>query len=189
MSDRRSQKEGADVEFVNELVAASRLDRPRDGAKARALAAVVPSLGLVPSTGAERGRGAPILASFAGLAVLAALVLGGLFLRRQSDMADAALREQQAGQAAQQAKVDKLIGDLREQSGVVARLRAAVASARDDAERQAAEQALAQAKAREAAAAGALSGESRPPTPPVSPRPRGLACNCAPGDPLCSCIP
>ncbi len=193
MSDGRSLKDGAEVVFVNELVAASRLERPRAGAKERALAAVVPSLGVVPLTGAKRGRGVTLLAAFAGCALVAAFVLGGLFVKHRSELAEvaaeAALHEQEAAQAAQRAKVDELMAELREQTEAIAKLQAAVANAKNDAERQAAEQALAEARAHAAGVRAATSSQGAGGAPAVRPPRPKVACNCTPGNPLCTCIP
>jgi colicin import membrane protein len=83
------------------------------------------------------------------------------------------------------------MAQLKEQSDSVASLQNAVQNAKDDAARAAAQAQLDEAKRQQEATKGALN-RTRPSggggggggTKPNRP-----ACNCTPGDPLCSCIP
>jgi colicin import membrane protein len=180
--------------FVEDLLEAARGDRPREGARARALDAVAAELEVATAV-----EGAPSLPStlpwgrVAGVALpllVAAAVLKGLNIKHQSDLAAAAAAQQAAELAAQTAETRRLMDELRAQTDSVAALVAAVQNAKDDAARAAAqaqldlaEQQVAAKRERSGVAAGRASGAGGAAAKAKA------ACNCTPGDPLCSCIP
>jgi hypothetical protein len=183
-------------DVVDALTRASRAERPHGGAKARALEAVLPELGVATSVPAHvtprtlSVRFLRMSATLSAAALFVALVGGGLFLKHQEDVASAEQAAAAAELAAQRAQTDKLMEQLRQQAESVASLQGAVQNAKDDSQRAAALAQLEEAKraqnatvsrlqSRPAAGGGAGRGAAKP-----SP-----ACNCTPGDPLCSCVP
>ena len=122
--------------------------------------------------------------------VVVALVGGGLFIKHQQDEAAATAMAAQAELAAQKAQTDKLVAQLKEQNDAVEAANQALAGAKDEASRIAAKAQLDEATRQKNDTATKLSGVRRgggggggAPSKPKA------ACNCTPGDPLCSCIP
>jgi colicin import membrane protein len=121
------------------------------------------------------------------VAALLAACFGLLVLVHQRDEAVAAAAEHAAELAAQKAQTDKLIAELRAQTESLATLQSAVQNAKDDAARASAQAQLDEVRrSREAvnAAMRARAGGSSAGGAAIR-----AACNCTPGDPLCSCIP
>jgi len=189
----RSRPEAADEAFAAELVSASKAERARDGAKARALAAVLPELSV--ATAHDSPHVMPsrtgLYGGVIGALLLAACVFLGVNVKHHDDVEAAASAIHAAELAMQQARTERLLAELRRQTAEVAALQAAVQNAKDDAARAAAMVALAEAtqkaadtkasvnKVQSRAGAGAGAGAAK----------ARAACNCTPGDPLCSCIP
>jgi colicin import membrane protein len=191
MSEQRPASESSPDGVIHRLADASRAERPRPGAKDRALAAVLPEFDVVaavPPQAFERPRRSfTARVGSAALALCVALAGGGLYMKHNADVAAAQQAAAQRAQAAAQAELDKLVAELREQEATVARLQAALANAKDDASRAAAQRALvdAQRQADDVSLAvrrGAAAGPGKAGS-------QKKVCNCNPGDPLCDCIP
>jgi colicin import membrane protein len=175
-------------DLLEELRDASRAERPRDGAKARALTAVMPELRV--ASLASRARRMTTVAMAAGFLTFVTAVGGGLYLKHQSDEQAALKAQHEAELAQQKLAMDKLMAQLNAQTTSVQALSAAVQDARDDATRAAVVAQLTEAQRqadatrgalnrKQAAAGGGAGSANRP----------AKACNCQPGDPLCTCIP
>ncbi len=178
--------------FTRQLVEASRAETPREGAKARALGVVLPELQVAHARETEsrrrRSRGLSWVAGGSGFLLFVTLFGSGLYIKHQKDVAEAEQAQAAADLAAQKAQTDKLMAELKAQTDSVASLASAVQNAKDDAARAAAVAQLDEAKrAQEATKARINSGRAGD-AKPADGRPRP-ACNCTPGDPLCSCIP
>jgi colicin import membrane protein len=187
MSDGRPKTHLSDADFARELVVASRAERPREGAKGRALAAIAGRGALTSSEVSGRRRAATIATALAGFSLAAGVLVGGTLLHRQREASLEAARAQAT--TAQQLQLHQLEARLREQQDRVENLQAKVRMAEDDAERAATARALAEAMESMAEAKRAVSTASQSDRSAAKPRPGKPACNCAPGDPLCSCIP
>ncbi len=183
MGDER--KEQSDASFASALVAAGRAERPRNGAKTRALEVVLADRTVARAVFPEARPHRLRLRTIAGYLLVAAALLVGIGVKHQGDVQAAEIARARQELADQTAKVDKLMAQLREQADSVASLQSAVQSAKDDRSRAAAQQALVDALRRSSQTGAALSraGSGAPG------RASKPACNCAPGDPLCSCIP
>jgi hypothetical protein len=196
MSERDFSKM-SDDEMLRALVDAAREEGPKDGAHARAVAAVLPELSVAVAREVPRARPAPmsvralsLLAATLGALLFAAVVGGGLFIKHQHDVAEAEAAMQAAELAAQKAGMDKLMAELRAQTDNVSALQASVQNAKDAAERAAALAQLEEAKQAVETTSSLIrtrkSGATGRARATSSARP---ACNCTVGDPLCSCIP
>ena len=197
MTDERARSDGSDGspgDFVRELVAASRAEAPRAGAKARAIGAVLPELSATRAVEAEarrpRSRWLGAMAAASGAMLIITVVGSGLFIKHQHDVAAAEEAEAAAELAAQKALNDRLVAELRAQTSSVAALQGAVDNAKDDAARAMAIAQLDEAKRQAESMAARLSGARPAAGAGSGARPASRpACNCTPGDPLCSCIP
>jgi colicin import membrane protein len=127
-----------------------------------------------------------LIAGGAGAFLLIALVGGGLIIKNQSDLRDAETARFAKERADQQAQIDKLTGNLKDDQDRMSQAELAVQNAKDDAARAAAQQRLAEAKNQAAATKQQLSNAQAHPAG-GAPTPK-KPCNCQPGDPLCSCI-
>jgi colicin import membrane protein len=184
MADR-----GPEDDFARRLLAAAKAEEPREGAAERALSKVVPSLGVAaasePAVPPKRTR---LRAEIVGALLAAALLFAGVEVKQALDI-EAARAAVAARMAEQRAQEEELIKALEAQEDTVAQLTATVSQARDAAARAAAIAALEEATARAAETAARIRG-GRPGGPVINDRHvTKNACNCAPGDPLCSCIP
>jgi colicin import membrane protein len=175
-------------DLVRKLAAASRAETPRPGARVRAVSVLMAGLREPVVAGANARRFT--IAGVGGFLLVASVLAGAVSLKHQQD-AQAAYAAQASELAAQKAEVDLLMAQLNEQTKSVADLRLAMENAKDDAARAAAAKQLLEAEresalVRKAIAAGrsqSAGGGAR-----VRPWPK-KACDCPPGDPLCSCIP
>jgi hypothetical protein len=162
-------------------MAAGRTDHPRGGAKARALAAVVPELSTVSAVDAYvRPRRVPVFATMVGYLLVAAVLVVGMAARRQQDLraTDAAIADEMA---VQMARYDALQVGLETQTESLEKLRTTLASVASEAHEASPPRAMDEphdATVRsQALGAGAVRVKAK------------RACDCTPGDPLCSCIP
>jgi uncharacterized protein HemX len=197
MSERDFSKMNDD-EVLRALVGAAKEDRPKDGAHARAVAAVLPELSVAVAREVPRARPAPmsvralsLLAATIASLLFVAVVGGGLFIKHQHDVAEAQAAAQAAELAAQKAETARLMAELWAQTENIAAMQASVQNAKDEATRAAALAQLEEAKqvmeatsSRIRAHTSSTAGGGARPTSAARP-----ACNCTPGDPLCSCIP
>jgi colicin import membrane protein len=130
-------------------------------------------------------------AVFIAVAAAVFLVVGGIgggyafYQKSQSADAERARHEKEIGE--QRAQVEKLQRELSDQSQAVSQLEDAVKNAKDEAAKQDAQKALIAAQQRQAATRQALGRVNTTSTPASKPINKP-ACNCQPGDPLCSCI-
>jgi colicin import membrane protein len=171
-------------DVLSRLRTASRAEAPRDGAKARAVSAGLVELRVAPV--ARQARRVSAILSATGIVLFMALVGGGLFIKHQNDEQAAADAQHAAEVATQKAAMDKLMAELNEQNASVAALFSAIQNAKDDAQRAVAQQQLAQVRRAAEATKSAIRGAGSVNSAAGSPK---KACNCQPGDPLCSCIP
>jgi colicin import membrane protein len=119
-----------------------------------------------------------------------ALVGGGLFIKRQMDESAAEKAHHDAEMAEQKALTDKLNSQLAQQEDSVKSLQDAVQNAKDDAARRDAIAKLAEAKQQAADTRANIQRTASHSTGNTTAAPKpAKACNCAPGDPLCNCIP
>jgi hypothetical protein len=193
MSDRDNVPRNDD-ELARALIASSCTERPAEGARGRAFDAVVHELG---AQQAALAPSAPRRSRRRGLAAVGALgafaLLGtGLFLKHKEDEA-AALR----------ARYEELAAELQRESDSVNQVRAELTNTKDPERIAALQQQLAlaqqqteetkskavRAAGREGRGKGVEAAPGRgvagaPASKPV----RSAACNCTPGDPLCSCL-
>jgi len=178
--------------FTRQLIEASRRESPREGAKLRALGVVLPELRVAHARETEvrsrRSSGLRWVAAGSSLLVVVTLIGSGLYIKHKQDVAEAELARAAADLAAQKAQTDKLMAQLKAESDSVAALGLAVSNAKDDSARAAAQMQLDEARRMQTAtmlraksAAGSGPNAEKPSSRP--------ACNCTPGDPLCSCIP
>ena len=129
-----------------------------------------------------------LIAASAGIFLVVALVGGGLYIKNQSDeQAAQQARFQQESKEAQE-KLDKLTRELKDQQDSVSSLESAVQNAKDNESRALAQQKLAEAKNQAAATTKALQNAQSHPSGGGSKPAEKKPCNCAPGDPLCSCL-
>jgi colicin import membrane protein len=192
MSDER-----ADDEFMAKLTAASRAEQPRAGARAKALAAVLAEPQAVQAADAvvpavpRGGSTWPLLAAAAGFLLVVGVTGGGLVIKHQQDEIAAAKAAADQQAAAAQVQLDTLMAELAAQNERVLAIQDAVQNAKDDAARAAALARLDEAKRQQLATmARATSARSAAGAAPSAAKPASrAACNCTPGDPLCSCIP
>jgi colicin import membrane protein len=126
-----------------------------------------------------------LIAGSAGALLLIALVGGGLFFKSQSDQQAVEKARNSAELAEQQAKIDKLMQDLKDEQDRMSQAELAVNNAKDDAARADAQRKLAEAKNQAAATKQQITNVQQHSGPAPAKKP----CNCPPGDPLCSCIP
>jgi colicin import membrane protein len=121
--------------------------------------------------------------------LVVALVGGGFGIKALLDRNAAEASAHQRELAAKTEELGKLQRELNEQNAAVAQLEDAVKNAKDEASKEAAQKALQAAQQRQAETSKAIKTRGVPggpaPIKPSTPRP---ACNCQPGDPLCSCI-
>jgi colicin import membrane protein len=192
MADRDPARD----EFATSLVAAAKAETPRKGAAERALSKVMPRLGVASaSEPVAPPKQRWVRREIVGAFLAAALLLAGIRVKLAHD-ADAARSAAEARFAEQQAQEDALIAGLtrqiQEQKDTVDKLHAAATQAKDDAVRAAALAQLEAAKAR-AAEASAVASRARAARAAGAGGNSGqrakAACNCSPGDALCSCIP
>lgn len=148
-------------------------------------AAVVVPIPTAPRPGIASRGGA--LRRWAPLVLAAGLVLAlGGYHRSRTAEAERVQQEKERNLAESEARLMKLQAELKEQAEAVAAAEAALASARSEADRAAAEASLKAAQSREQKTAESL----RAGTAAGRPKASGAkaACQCKPGDPLCSCL-
>jgi colicin import membrane protein len=124
---------------------------------------------------------------------VASLVGGGVFFKKNSDQAkarEAALQAERAALEERAATAEKSVKESQEKE---AELKSALTNAKDEAERariqkELAEQQETTAAARRGASTVRASSGSGNSGGSSAPKPAKAACNCTPGDPLCSCL-
>jgi colicin import membrane protein len=141
-------------------------------------------------TAIKEGKGkkqAIIAAVAAGVILVAGGITAGLIIHNQNKAAEIERARAQAELAEQKAQTERLQRELTDQNNAVASLEDAVKNARDEGAKEAAMKALKDAQDKQAAARSALN-RARTGGPAAAKPANKPACNCAPGDPLCSCI-
>jgi colicin import membrane protein len=141
-------------------------------------------------SGDKKKKQLTIMLGVGGVVMVLGLIGGGLALKSQLDAREASERTHRAENEAAQAELNKLKNDLKAKEDAVSALEGDVKNAKTEVERTAKLQALADAQAKLKAANAAVGGATgpRPAANPGGARPTGKACNCPPGDPLCSCL-
>jgi colicin import membrane protein len=124
----------------------------------------------------------------AGAFLLIALVGGGIIIKRQMDESAAEKAQHEQEMAEQQAKLKELNDQLANQESSVKTLTDAVQNAKDEVARRDAMEKLAQAQKEAANTRVIIQRRATTTTAGPGPKP-SKPCNCAPGDPLCNCIP
>ena len=128
-----------------------------------------------------------IISSIGGVFLVMALVIGGLAAKNASDKSKAELAAKEQQLTEQQAALSKLQKQAQEQEAAVAGLEGEVQNAKDEKARQAAQEALQRAREQQKATQRQIQ-QRRSTTPGPGGGPPRPACNCTPGDPLCSCL-
>jgi hypothetical protein len=199
MSDP-GNKQRADGELVRALVAASRAEHPPRGARERAFGAAARELGagaLATDAGvsvAARRRWAGRRVALAGLALAFGLLAGGLFVEHEQELriraaqADVERRLVEADEDL--ARAERVIRALNESKDPekIAALQAELAEAEKAASLAKPAQSALGASGRHGAPSAAGGSVGTPAGAPRAGKPSAAACNCAPGDPLCSCL-
>lgn len=122
-------------------------------------------------------------------AMAAAFVLGiAVHHQHQRNETRRMEAQKQRELAEQQAQLDRLIADLKAQQDALAGAQAELANARSDQERMMAQAKLAAAQEKQRATASQFSAVKSSARAGGSTGSAKAACNCQPGDPLCSCL-
>ena len=122
------------------------------------------------------------------VAMAAAFVLGiGVHHHRQVAETQRMEAEKARELAENQARLDQLIADMKAQQDALASAQAELANARSDQERLVASSKLAAAQTQQLATASQISAVKAG-TKAAGGTKAKAACNCQPGDPLCSCL-
>jgi len=130
-----------------------------------------------------------LIATGAGISLLIALVGGGLYFKNQADERAAETTRHQQELNEKIAEQEKLQTKLKDQMDKIQQLTDEMTNAKDDAARAEAQRKLLEAKNQADATQKAIRNAApRPGTGGGTSRPKA-PCNCAPGDPLCNCIP
>jgi hypothetical protein len=182
MSDAENRPAGGD-DVARALLASSRAERPAEGARGRAFDAAVRELEGAPVASRRTpSRALRIAFVFASPVLVLALLVAGLLVKD--------LRDAQRAKARIQAEVSRLAKESEALEGV-ARLRSELANSRDPAKVAELQRQLSEAKEKASViTVPARAGGGQPAAAPVvsSTRAGKAACNCTPGDPLCSCL-